>query len=208
MEAKKWPAGSGEILLTFDDGPSEVVSEELLDVLSKHQVNATFCLIGRNVEASPQLAKRMVDEGHSIVAHSYEHRTASLLSGSELSRGNERWLTLVEQQGLPRSEVRHFRPPLGLKTPTVMREVRKRDWEYAHLTFFVNDAYADKTTAPQVMAKIKKHRGGAIVLHEMRYKAGADLYEIDKSWLPEAVDDLICWGSENGFRFTTCQPTP
>ncbi len=62
-----------KLALTFDDGPDARYSGEILDVLKELKVPATFFLIGQNVEAAPDLVRRMVAEGHEIGSHSYTH---------------------------------------------------------------------------------------------------------------------------------------
>ena len=75
----------------------------------------------------------------------------------------------------------------------------------AYLSFFVNDAFAGKGNWKSKIEKIKKrllkHQGGAVVLHEMRYQNSGE-NAIDKSWLPQAVDELIKWANHEGFTFT------
>lgn len=59
--------------LTFDDGPSEKVTPQILDILAKYNVKATFFDVGKRIEMHPELAKREFDEGHLIANHSYSH---------------------------------------------------------------------------------------------------------------------------------------
>ncbi|MBI4330001.1 MAG: polysaccharide deacetylase family protein [Chloroflexi bacterium] len=62
------------IALTFDDGPVEPCTGEVLDVLSTHGVKATFFVIGRNAERHPQTLQRLVGEGHAMGNHTQDHR--------------------------------------------------------------------------------------------------------------------------------------
>ena len=207
LQQRQWPAGSGEIVLTFDDGPSAVTSSQLLDVLKRHEVPAVFCYIGKNIEAHPDIVSRAAREGHMIACHTYSHTADTLLSHEKLHAETDRFLELIAAlPGDPKPAITHFRPPLGLKTPAVRKEVEKRGFDYAHLTLFINDAKAEPGDADgllsKVKARIRKYNGGAIVLHEMRYKADQDPYAVDKSWLPAAVDDLIAWARANGYRFS------
>lgn len=196
---RRWPAGSHHIILTFDDGPSPV-SDALLDVLKKHAVPAVFCYIGANMRKRPQMVRRTVAEGHTIALHSDSHTTKSLLWRDRLSAELERTRALVP------ARVTHFRPPLGVKTPAVRQYMHASPYAYAYLTFFVNDAGATSKEQARIMQTIQKrilhHNGGAIVLHEMRYKAGGES-SVDKSWLPDAVEALIVWGRAQGFTFTS-----
>ena len=59
--------------LTFDDGPSAESTGVILDALKRHNIKATFFLVGENVERYPQIAKRIVAEGHTIGIHCYSH---------------------------------------------------------------------------------------------------------------------------------------
>ncbi|GIM27441.1 polysaccharide deacetylase [Clostridium polyendosporum] len=61
------------VYLTFDDGPSEIITREILDILKEYNVNATFFLIGKMIKGQEQDLRRMVDEGHSLGLHTYSH---------------------------------------------------------------------------------------------------------------------------------------
>ena len=60
-------------LLTFDDGPAEQFTEQVLEILREHQVPATFFVCGKNVEKHPDLLRRIVAEGHEVGNHTYSH---------------------------------------------------------------------------------------------------------------------------------------
>lgn len=60
--------------LTFDDGPSTTVTPKILDILSEHDIKATFFILGSMAEKSPDILKRIQNEGHSIGNHSYSHK--------------------------------------------------------------------------------------------------------------------------------------
>jgi len=67
------PLHAKELVLTFDDGPWAGTTPKILDALKSECVHATFFLLGRNVAANPQLARRALADGHSIGHHSYSH---------------------------------------------------------------------------------------------------------------------------------------
>src|SRR5436190_14483181 len=64
---------SREICLTYDDGPNDPHTLRLLDVLARHEVRATFFLIGQFVKARPDIARAVVSAGHEIGNHTYTH---------------------------------------------------------------------------------------------------------------------------------------
>ncbi len=78
--------GEPVVALTFDDGPDPEETPELLDVLAAHNVQATFFITGRQVTAEPEIVKRIVDEGHELGLHSYNHSRMGNLSASEVLR--------------------------------------------------------------------------------------------------------------------------
>ena len=89
QEWDKYPARSvvqrmgyqpNTLTLTFDDGPDPVFTPQILDTLKKYQVKATFFVIGKNIKNYPEIAKRIVDEGHILANHSYSHPKLNNLS--------------------------------------------------------------------------------------------------------------------------------
>lgn len=197
--------GERKIVLTFDDGPSKVTSEALLDVLKKHEVRAMFCYVGQNAEKHPEILTRALNEGHQLGHHTMSHSARALSSSKVLRAEIEEYEKLV--QGLPtraRPEMTYFRPPVGVITGPVRRVVKEKGLKYAYVTSYIHDAAVEKEGAEKLIKelkeKIRKRGGGVIVLHEMRFFQG-DGYDIDKSWLPAAVDEFITWGKAEGYEF-------
>jgi peptidoglycan/xylan/chitin deacetylase (PgdA/CDA1 family) len=85
------PLHARELVLTFDDGPWPGTTAKILDALKSECVHATFFLLGRNVAANPQFARRALAEGHSIGHHSYSHplldRMSVTKAEAEIDRG-------------------------------------------------------------------------------------------------------------------------
>lgn len=73
-----------EISLTFDDWASEERIKEILDVLDKYHVQSTFFLIGKGVKKDPQLARLIVERGHEVASHSYNHLDVTTMTSEEL----------------------------------------------------------------------------------------------------------------------------
>ena len=106
--------------------------------------------------------------------------------------------------------MRYFRPPLGVKSPAVRRymKVEGKNLEYAHVSFFhndtkVSDAESGKVLMDKIKSELLEKQGGALVLHEMRFKANSDQSQYTKDWLPAALDELIIWAKAEGFAFST-----
>lgn len=78
-ESGEKPIGCGrKVFLTFDDGPSSKVTNEILDILEKNDVKATFFLIGNKIEGNEEIVKRIYDGGNSIGLHTYTHKFDSI----------------------------------------------------------------------------------------------------------------------------------
>jgi len=76
-------APAKKVYLTFDDGPNSHYTGLILDVLKKYGVKATFVVIGGNVGKNPAVLKRIVDEGHSLVNHTYSHDYKTIYAGPQ-----------------------------------------------------------------------------------------------------------------------------
>jgi peptidoglycan/xylan/chitin deacetylase (PgdA/CDA1 family) len=117
------PPRPGELALTFDDGPNPAWTPQLIDVLARHGVKATFFFVGRYAEAEPILTRYVADAGHLIGNHSWSHPNLALCPADrirdELARTKD---TLEQITGKP---VHFFRPPFGARRPAVLRIARE-----------------------------------------------------------------------------------
>ncbi len=169
-EALTAPARPGELALTFDDGPNATWTPRLLEVLARHQVRATFFLLGSRAEGRPELVRRIAAAGHLIGNHSWSHPNLSRSSSGrireELQRTKE---TLQQSTG---AAVKFFRPPYGARRPAVLRIAREMGLTpvlWNAMTSDWSDPSADRI-AEQLVNKIDRleRRGHAanIVLHD------------------------------------------
>lgn len=99
------------VALTFDDGPREPYTSQILDVLRDQGVKATFFLVGENVLRYPDVVRRIAREGHAIGNHSWSHRSLESVSRATASREIGRTDTLIRAITGHRTVL--FRPPYG-----------------------------------------------------------------------------------------------
>ena len=114
------------VALTFDDGPNPVHTPRVLAVLDQHHVQATFYMMGRNVERYPDVARDVLRRGHEIGNHSYSHTKLVLMSPRRVREEIERTDTLL--RGIGVSGEIHFRPPHASKfiiLPYVLVQMKK-----------------------------------------------------------------------------------
>jgi peptidoglycan-N-acetylglucosamine deacetylase len=161
------------LTLTFDDGPDPVYTPQILDILKKYDVKATFFVIGKNVKEYPEIAKRIVTEGHVIANHSYSHPRLNNLSSvtvdTEISGTDEILSQLVNVKTdffrTPYNDIYGFNTENDL---SILKELRKynkfaveddvdtKDW-------LVKDPVAINT---KTFDTLDKQSGSVLLLHD------------------------------------------
>jgi peptidoglycan/xylan/chitin deacetylase (PgdA/CDA1 family) len=117
------PLRPGELALTFDDGPNSTWTPCLLDLLARHEIHASFFLVGDRAKDQPALVRSIAAAGHLIGNHSWSHPNLSWASASRIQDELTRTSQLLEETtGKP---VRFFRPPFGARRPEVLRIARQ-----------------------------------------------------------------------------------
>lgn len=114
------------VALTFDDGPDPLYTPPILDILAEYDVPATFFVVGRHVEQHPEIARRIVAQGHSIGNHTWSHRSLVPLSVDqtrvEIIRAHE----IIQQ--VTGVDVHLFRPPRGVYSPFAREFLREQGY--------------------------------------------------------------------------------
>ena len=105
------PFNKPEMALTFDDGPDPVFTPQILDLLKKYGINATFFLLGQNIEKYPDMAKRIAAEGHVIGNHTYDHPKSVDLSLTDFVQQLQKTDEIIQK--LIGYRPKFFRPPYG-----------------------------------------------------------------------------------------------
>jgi len=191
--------GSKQLALTFDDGPNDPHTLNLLDVLAKHDVHATFFMIGRYVREQPAIARAAADAGHVIGNHTFTH--PRLIFRSEAQTRTE--LTNC-RQALEDATGAHsnlFRPPFGGRRPATLRIARELGLE----TVMWNVAGRDWNPSPasaieaKIARRIHADGGDIILLHDGGHRA----FGADRAQTVIATDNLIRRFKDQGFVFVT-----
>jgi len=137
-------ASRGEIALTIDDGPDPVVTPQVLDLLDRHEVRATFFCIGEKAARFPDLCREIVRRGHMIENHSQHHRHYfALLGRSAFMRELQTAQTTLS--AITGRQPQFFRAPAGLRNPfldPVLTEsgLRLASWSARGFDTRINDA--------------------------------------------------------------------
>lgn len=187
--------GNKVVALTFDDGPSKRYTGQVLDILKKYRVKATFFIVVRNAYQCPDLIERIIEDGHELAMHSYKHKSAWISLPWETKREFERSCELFKSYQIPMST---FRPPWGTFNAVSLKYALRSGLEVVLWTVEAFD-WRKKNTAHNIAEEVVKrieHRG-IIVLHDSGGAKGAPQHTVD------ALELLIPQLQEKGYEFLT-----
>ncbi len=187
------------VALTFDDGPSPPYTDRLLDVLAKHNVKATFFMIGNRIEKHPETVRRVIAEGHQVGNHSYSHPLLGFLPPNYVRREIERTDRCLRQVGIREEIV--FRAPLLTRFLPVAWVLAKGDRTHISCNVWSWDwttQNPDRITETVLKKTLSSTGAGSIiVLHDGK----AENKNADRSGTVEATDQIITGLKQEGYRF-------
>jgi peptidoglycan/xylan/chitin deacetylase (PgdA/CDA1 family) len=166
------PAAGPAVALTFDDGPDPRWTPAVLDLLRKHRIRATFCLVGVHVAEHPELVRRIAAEGHALCNHSWSHdeamqRRSAASVHADLERTSK---AIAAAAGRP---PRYYRAPAGNWAPSAVAEA---DRQQLRLLGWSVDPYDwRRPPAAEIVRHVLAGAGpGVIVLMHDGYGARAN----------------------------------
>lgn len=180
------------IALTVDDGPWPKTTVEMLDIFKQNDVKATFFWVGSSLQANPEIAKRVVAEGHAIGNHTWNHlykRMDAATAKNEIERTNE---LIYKTTGVKTS---FFRPPGGFLNNGLAAYAKSQN--KAVIMWSLTSADTDPRAKYQVFVKnvVKGAEPGSIVL---MHDGGGNRERTVKA-LPEIISGL----KQKGYKFVT-----
>jgi peptidoglycan/xylan/chitin deacetylase (PgdA/CDA1 family) len=190
------PESEKVVALTFDDGPNEPWTGQILDVLRQEGVHATFFLIGMNAEREPDTVRRIAAEGNEIGNHSYAHRKRDTLLDLRYQDAAKTNAILAKITGIV---PRLYRAPNGFHTPWSMRAVGSQGLRVIAWDVESNDW--DEPGANTIVSRTMRqvHPGAIILLHD-----GDNTRQgTDRNQQVTATRMLIDTLKGQGYRFVT-----
>lgn len=173
------------IYLTFDCGYENGNTEPILDALKKHDVKATFFVVGNFLETSPEIVKRMIAEGHTVGNHTYHHPDMSSISSMDAFKKETQDVENLFEQITGTPITKFYRPPQGKYNI----ENLKMAQELGYHTFFWSLAYVDwyqdkQPTKDEAFGKLLKriHPGAIVLLHSTSSTNAQILDELLTKW--------------------------
>ena len=178
------------IAMTFDDGPSAVLTPRLLDILKQRNIKATFFVLGQLVQEHPEIVARAIAEGHEIGNHSWDHKALNKLGEGGLQ--HELADTSAEITKATGKPVTLMRPPYGATNPRLNRAIEK---EYGmKVILWSVDPLDWKRPGPQIVEQriVAGTKPGAIILSH-------DIHPGTIEAMPATLDALLA----KGYKFVT-----
>lgn len=184
------------IYLTFDAGYENGNTEKILDALKKHNAPAAFFLVGNYIDRSPELVKRMVDDGHVVGNHTLSHPDMSAIESeekflAEISGLEEKYKNLCG------AEMKKFyRPPQGKFSERNLEMAQKLGYKTIFWSLAYVDWYDDKQPSPSSAMKTltsRIHPGAVVLLHSTSKTNG------------EILDELLTKWEEMGYTFKSIE---
>lgn len=174
------------VYLTFDDGPIPEATPEILDILDRYQIKATFFMVGDNARKFPELHQRVVDAGHRIGNHTHNHISGFRYSVHDYSYNVEKANAYLHTDLV--------RPPHGWMRldlyALLSRKFKIVMWD------LVTRDYSKYTTAEDVVNNVKRYvRSGSIITFHDSVKSIAKL----RIALPQIIE----WLRDQGYAFKT-----
>lgn len=187
------PSNMNEVALTFDDGPDTIFTPKILDILKQNNIKATFFIVGTRAQAHPEIVKRILNEGHAIGNHSWDHPDLDLMSSdnvkSEIQKTDDILFSII---GYHPSIVR---PPYGAANKGVIKEISSMGYKIIDWSVDTLDWAGTPTNI--IMNNVKKElRPGAIILqHSSGGKRG------NLSNTVAALPEIIQYLKSGGYKF-------
>ncbi len=183
--------GEKVLYITFDAGYENGNTEAILDALEKHNAPATFFIVGYYLEENPELVLRMIEDGHTIGNHSYNHPDMTTLSEDEFIEEMESLEELyLEVTGMELSN--YYRPPQGKYSVESLKLAQNMGyetifWSLAYVDWYQDDQPTHEEAFDKLLTRV--HPGAIVLLHSTSQTNA------------EILDELLIEWEEMGYVF-------
>ena len=187
------PSKEKVIYLTSDDGPTPVITEKVLEILATYKAKATFFCIGKNIDENPTIYKELLDNGHAIGNHTYNHLKGWKATTKEYLENTLKTEHTIQQISKLTNQQKLFRPPYGRIKPSQGKALQKLGYKIIMWDVLAID-WNSSISKEQVLENIVSNTvdGSIVVMHDSMKASKNMLYA-----LPKVLD----YFSEKGFVF-------
>lgn len=191
------PPGSKKLALTYDDGPNDPHTLRLLEVLARHEVRATFFLIGRYVARRSDIVRQVVKAGHVVGNHTFSHPNLIFCSRGQAETEIQQCQQVVHEA--VGEQTRLFRPPFGGRHAGTLRLARSLGLEPIMWNVTGYDWRSKPAQYVEQKVRAKVRGGDVILLHD----GGHREFGADRSQTVIATDRLVARYKSEGYEFMT-----
>lgn len=180
------------LYLTFDCGYENGNTEAILDALKKHKAPATFFVVGNFLTTSPDIVKRMQEEGHIVGNHTYHHPDMSQISTKEAFNKELEDVENLYKEITGEEMTKYYRPPQGKYSPENLQMAKDLGyhtffWSLAYVDWYQDDQPSKEEAFDKLLGRI--HPGAIVLLHST------------SSTNAEILDELLGKWEEMGYTF-------
>jgi peptidoglycan-N-acetylglucosamine deacetylase len=179
------------VALTFDDGPWPKYTEQILDILKKNNIKATFFVIGNNMKNFPEIGKRIVTDGHTIANHTWHHWYHRLSPKAAAYEIDATEAIIYKTTGV---RTNLFRPPGGVlgNGPAAYAKSKK----YSVIMWSADSHDYKRPPAPRLLSNVMRDSqpGGIVLMHD-----GGGVRDSTVKALPAMIEKF----QKSGYRFVT-----
>jgi peptidoglycan/xylan/chitin deacetylase (PgdA/CDA1 family) len=168
------------VYLTFDDGPVPEITPEILDILAFKEAKATFFCVGDNARKYPHILRRVVDEGHTVGNHTFNHVNGWSVETSAYVNNVDKCDKELQSQGI---YTNLFRPPYGRISRSQIKSLKKR-WEIIMWDVLTGDFDHSLDSETCFQRTVKHVKPGSIIVMHDNPKASARTLDL----LPRLID--------------------
>lgn len=196
-----------KVFLTFDDGPTSNITPQILDILKRYNVKATFFVLGKQVERNPDLIRREFNEGHSIESHTFSHSYKTVYQSKEsffdefnrteasiqrtLNRSDFKTLVVRMPGGSVGGPYSAIKKEIGVELTN--KGIASLDWNV--LTKDAEGANNYDEIINNIVTGTGNKHCAVVLMHD------ADTKQITADTLPKVIE----YYRDNGFKFETIE---
>ena len=173
------------LYLTFDAGYENGNTAPILDALKKHNVSATFFVVGTYVESEPELVKRMLEEGHTVGNHTWHHPDMSEISTMDSFKKELSDVEDIYRETTGQEMAKFYRPPQGKYNKENLKMAQRLGyktffWSLAYVDWYQDEQPSKEEAFDKLLGRI--HPGAIVLLHSTSSTNASILDELLTKW--------------------------
>lgn len=186
----------GLIALTYDDGPGTELTSKLIELLRKHDVKASFFVLGQRAKLRPDLVTLLIDEGHDVGSHTQNHSNAWKTNPFTTARDISAGIADISQLN---GNAALFRPPFGKMTLASLIDGAIRRLTFAFWTVDTQDSWK-RRSIQSVTDEIERAGGGVVLMHDYDEYGSAPDGVSHLDYVLNLTDEIIILAKKRGLK--------